>query len=608
MKITRKGLHRLLDADGAQVSQHTDTFEAFEKAAALGDGTYTLHRAPVEIVVGAAVAEPATQPPAPTAPAPVPEPPPPAPAPPPVTPSGDIPQGITHDGATFGGRDDSDAPCGPSPGTLAMWNRRLSLPWRRGPLGDFIDADGVENGPRAFSTAPVVAGASVVVVDVTDLARRWQSDNRGAYIVGTGTDFPLIFKGRSSDQPPVLFVTADGVTHAVQARANACWSKSSANVISSSAEWRLQRNGGVAILQFHDMPPGNITDARIEAQCSAERAGGVALFAADPPPIFVPSERAPLPGLRAEVGSFAGLAGHPEVLFSSDGSEGGPLDHGFKFAREFVNGPDGPEIVSGWLKPTATMPDTRTSLDNRLNTVDGVEEAPDASAPGLRGFVPEVVRDSQFVQLAFSLGPDWGSEVDACKVFGVQAQWGYWNWVGYWQNIVGNGGAKANGLKQWYTPNNGQPPTWIYNGPSIRFLVGKPGLEADSPYRDLFPVADYVYTVDQVGPFPPGQGFRVLLRRGDHYLWDIELRQNSITAPFDALGNGQGQKDGVLRVWINGHLAHERSDLMLRRHPQMGTHGLWLDAFHGGQSSVNRDMPRAYQVGAVTIANQLIGT
>ena len=174
-------------------------------------------------------------------------------------------------------------------------------------------------------------------------------------------------------------------------------------------------------------------------------------------------------------------------------------------------------------------------------------------------------------------------------------------------NLVGNGGSKPDGRKAWHQPNNGQTPTWIYNGPSIRFLIGMPGVEP-GPYADLFPINDYIYTIDQTGPFPPGTPFEgVLLRRGERYVWDFELRQNSIAEPFDALGNGKPVADGVLRVEINGWPVHQRSNLMLRSHPQMGLHGLWLDCFHGGQKSPDRDMPSAYQVGALTIATRHIG-
>src|SRR5690348_4365955 len=80
--ITRNGYHRLLDENGVEVSKHTDTDEAIEKAANLPPGTYQLITADKTIVVSA----PPTPAPAPAPdPAPVPAPdPPPAPAPDPA--------------------------------------------------------------------------------------------------------------------------------------------------------------------------------------------------------------------------------------------------------------------------------------------------------------------------------------------------------------------------------------------------------------------------------------------------------------------------------------------------------------------------------------------
>jgi hypothetical protein len=49
--ITRVGLHRLLDANGTVISQHTDLKEAYENASELPAGTYTLVTADERIVV-----------------------------------------------------------------------------------------------------------------------------------------------------------------------------------------------------------------------------------------------------------------------------------------------------------------------------------------------------------------------------------------------------------------------------------------------------------------------------------------------------------------------------------------------------------------------------
>lgn len=94
--ITRNGYHRLLDANGFEVSKHTDTDEAIEKAANLPPGTYQLITADKTIVVSATAPAPVPAPipapdppPSPTPdPAPQPDPAPlPPPPPPPAPPS-----------------------------------------------------------------------------------------------------------------------------------------------------------------------------------------------------------------------------------------------------------------------------------------------------------------------------------------------------------------------------------------------------------------------------------------------------------------------------------------------------------------------------------------
>jgi hypothetical protein len=61
--ITRVGRHRLLRPDGTEISQHTDTDEAIERASALPAGTYTLVTADKRIAVTASVVEPPVTPP-----------------------------------------------------------------------------------------------------------------------------------------------------------------------------------------------------------------------------------------------------------------------------------------------------------------------------------------------------------------------------------------------------------------------------------------------------------------------------------------------------------------------------------------------------------------
>jgi hypothetical protein len=80
---------------------------------------------------------------------------------------------------------------------------------------------------------------------------------------------------------------------------------------------------------------------------------------------------------------------------------------------------------------------------------------------------------------------------------------------------------------------------------------------------------------------------------------------NSITGPFDEIGNGVALKDGKYTVWVDGTDAYERSNFRWRRHPEMGVQGFWLNWYHGGTAPAPRDMH--FRMDAVVIARAYIG-
>lgn len=83
------------------------------------------------------------------------------------------------------------------------------------------------------------------------------------------------------------------------------------------------------------------------------------------------------------------------------------------------------------------------------------------------------------------------------------------------------------------------------------------------------------------------------------------MKQNSIIGPYDANGNGQAVKDGVLEAWINGQLVFKRDDFRWRRHPDFGVQGLWLDVYHGGKLPAPYDI--GYCIDRVTVSKKYIG-
>ena len=69
--------------------------------------------------------------------------------------------------------------------------------------------------------------------------------------------------------------------------------------------------------------------------------------------------------------------------------------------------------------------------------------------------------------------------------------------------------------------------------------------------------------------------------------------------------NTVGRDDGVLRVWIDGQLAFERTDIRWRTVPDLKVESVWFNIYHGGTAKADRDM--TLYIDNLVIARKPIG-
>nr|WP_316640402.1 hypothetical protein [uncultured Roseateles sp.] len=497
--------------------------------------------------------------------------------------SSGAPQYLTHDGSQSGP-------------TRDFWNAALGFRWRRGTLGDWSDAAQAANGSVPHATSSAITGVGRYSMIVTALVKRWAGNgqNKGFYLRTAANAWPVDFAGRtasSADSRPTLTVVTGTGTFVLPCQANACWNTTTYKGLSSSDLFRLVQSQQPAILRFDlSSISGTIIEAKLALSVSALTQGGavIEVFEADPPTFVVPDVVAsPALGIGRKYTSFGGIATDPDTLFSHDFASPGWAD-------------------GGWATPPDRVLNTETGTTYARGTLAaGTNLSANIRADVSRGTgpngVPDRVVPELFGQYHLHLESDWGSDVDAIKLPAMGVQFGYWANGGYWQQTTGNGGSPGTGLKVW----NAAQGKWEYQGHSIRFLSSMKSTDG-SPYADLFGLAIYPYNLDQVGPFPVGEEFNyVALRRQQWYAIDIQVKQNTITGPFDTDGNGSALADGEYRVWINGHLAYENTGYRWRRHPEFGVQGLWVDVYHGGTAVAPSTMH--YRIDRVSLAKRYIG-
>jgi hypothetical protein len=136
--------------------------------------------------------------------------------------------------------------------------------------------------------------------------------------------------------------------------------------------------------------------------------------------------------------------------------------------------------------------------------------------------------------------------------------------------------------------------------------AGRAPQNPDDPYQHLRPVTSYVYHLDQFDYNGTVERWgNAVIERGRWHCIEQQLRLNSITGPFDDVGNGEAVADGLLRTWVDGVLVGERTGMRWRRHPEISIEGPWINWFFGGKQAANREMH--YRMRDFVVARRYIG-
>ena len=135
-----------------------------------------------------------------------------------------------------------------------------------------------------------------------------------------------------------------------------------------------------------------------------------------------------------------------------------------------------------------------------------------------------------------------------------------------------------------------------------RKVDGTDGWSARGLFRglkdDLTPIGFYCYHADMKG------------RYGDDWVWDRDgfagLENNRwYCIEQHARMNTPGEKDGILRGWVDGALVFERSDVRMRDVDTLKIETVWLNLYYGGNWTAARDY-HVY-IDDVAISHQPIG-
>ena len=94
---------------------------------------------------------------------------------------------------------------------------------------------------------------------------------------------------------------------------------------------------------------------------------------------------------------------------------------------------------------------------------------------------------------------------------------------------------------------------------------------------DSVEMSFYCYHADMTGIYGSNWtwGSDAMLERDRWYCIEVYARMNSISA-------GAGNPDGVLRGWVDGELAFEKTDIRFRDVERLKIESAWFDVYVGG--------------------------
>ena len=137
---------------------------------------------------------------------------------------------------------------------------------------------------------------------------------------------------------------------------------------------------------------------------------------------------------------------------------------------------------------------------------------------------------------------------------------------------------------------------WTVSGGNASATVTVPA--GDNPLAGLTPIGTYCYHADMKGQY------------GDNFIWQdgyrgyLENNRWYCVEHYVKL-NTPEKKDGILRGWIDGRPAFEKTDLRYRLVDKLRIEQVWMNIYHGGKKPSPYDQ-HAF-IDNVVIASSYIG-
>ena len=453
--------------------------------------------------------------------------------------------------------------------TRDFYNRGGLLAWNNF-MGDWHDSSDKPQGTLPYATAKVVDSDTgrFIEWDVTGLVAEWlagKHDNQGFFLraLDGGT---IVFCSREhvdQDLWPQLLIAGESGRMTLSPVADTYLTKSTYRSQGQATELRVSGAPDHLLLRF-DLESakrlGGLSKATLRLYTTRQYATAVVgVFRCQQGHKLSPSD--PIPGLASRYPGDAGIAAAKSVLFATDFESP-------KWNEEWT--------YAGDMNVLDTI---EADGERRFEPLDGkalrvrIAEGATGALNTLFKFKKEAGDEPGEIYFRYylRLGSDWNQTLQGGKLPGISGTYG----------IAGWGGRKSNG-------NNG----WSARG------LFKLTIPAGNPLGGTTPIGTYCYHADMQGSYGTNwvwqKDYRGFLENDRWYSVEQYLKLNT-----------PGDRDGVLRAWIDGRLAFEKTDIRFRHVDKLKIEQVWMNVYHGGTKPSPYD--QHVFIDNVVIAREYIG-
>jgi hypothetical protein len=448
------------------------------------------------------------------------------------------------------------------------YNSAGSLAWKNR-LGDWRDGRDAAQGdaPYAVATVSGAAKGSFVEWDVTPLVPEWSRGtfpNQGFFLRVVKGQGSFQFASREDEDAarrPQLVLTGDAGVVTRTPQADTYLDSSTYRSLGHLNVLRISPSPNHVLLRF-ELGGVKPRKASLRLFNTAQTSGANADIG-----VFrcrqgheVPDQE-PILGLAAKYPKDQGLAKDLDVVFFTDFEADSWRDEWSQVANRNASETVAADAARKFepLAGRALSANLAKGESTALNTLFKFKDKTSAEP------------DEMFFRYYLRLGDDWNQTVDGGKLPGFSGTYGKAGW----------GGRKVDGTDGW----------------SARGSFGL-AIPEGNPLAGLQPIGTYCYHAEMRGTYGDvwvwQRGYRGFLEKNRWYCIEQQVKLNQ-----------PERNDGILRAWVDGRLAFEKTDIRFRTVATLKIEQVWMNVYHGGTKPSPYD--QHLFIDNVVIARKYIG-